>query len=288
MAQKTKPVRPKQMANVRCSGHLTADEIRRIHERLCQDFAESNDPINPPGVRDPALLESAVGRQGTGWAGIDKYPTALANAATLTFGVCNDHPFYNGNKRTALVAMLAHLDRNRLTLRDTRQNELFNLMLDVAQGQLSQRGSRTRGKRTQPRPTPDEEVDALAEWLSRRTRPVTRGEHDMTFRELRQVLRRFEYDLDNPRNGSINIVRLVERKRGLIRRETVLEKKSIGNISYPGDTKMVGVKKIKQIRRLCRLTEEDRVDSSAFYDGTEAVDAFINEYRTVLRRLAKR
>lgn len=288
MAQKKTPVRPKQMANVRCSGHLTVEEVCRIHERLCQDFASTQDPINPPGVRDLALLQSAVGRQDTGWAGVDKYPSALANAATLTFGVCNDHPFYNGNKRTALVSMLAHLDRNRLTLRDTRQTELFNLMLDVAQGQLSLRGAKARGKRTLPRPSPDAEVEALADWLSRRTRPVTRGEHDMTFRELRQVLRRFEYDLDNPRNGSISLVRLAERKRGLLRRETVVEKKSIGTIPYPGDSKLVGVKKLKQIRRLCRLTEEDRVDSSAFYDGTESVDVFINEYRTVLRRLAKR
>src|SRR5258708_5585031 len=104
---------------------LTCDDVLQIHEALCADFAESGDPIAPNGVKSQPLLESAVGRQDTGAWRTRKHPDAIANAATLTYGLCNDHPFHNGNKRTALVSMLAHLDRNHLTLVNTRQEHLF-------------------------------------------------------------------------------------------------------------------------------------------------------------------
>lgn len=288
MTTKVRRLRPRQLASKTLSGCLSVDEVRRIHDRLAEDFAGTDDPIDPPGVRSDALLESAVGRQETGWGPIRKYPTAIANAATLAFGLCNDHPFHNGNKRTALVAMLAHLDRNRLTLVNTKQNDLFALILDLAQGQLSLRSIAARRRGAAPRPSPDEEVDALADWLSRRTQTVVRGERDMTFRQLRNVLHRFDFDFDAQKGNHIEIVKLVPRRRGMIKRETVTERKRIGSLPYPGESKLVGIKKLKQVRRMCRLTEEDGVDSMAFYEGADTVDVFINEYRTVLRRLARR
>lgn len=288
MAWKATTKRPAQIARIALDGSLTVEEICQIHDRLCADFADTEDPIDPPGLRSRALLESAVGRQDTGWGSQLKHPTAVANAATLTYGLCNDHPFHNGNKRTALVAMLAHLDRNRLALRDTRQTELFDLMLDIAQSTLSLRGLDARQRRSAARPSPDQEVDGLAEWLCRRTQPVVRGEQEITYRQLGHVLRRFGYDFDSQNGPALDVVKLVEKRRGLIRRETVMERKRIGSIRFPGETKLVGVQKIKQIRRMCYLTEEDGIDSHTFYAGADRLDVFINEYRTVLRRLARR
>ncbi|HEX6456274.1 MAG TPA: Fic family protein [Solirubrobacterales bacterium] len=95
---------------------LSVDDVMFIHDRLCADFARSEDPINPPGVRSMSLLESAVSRQHSGYGDLMKYHDAVLNAATLLYGICNDHPFHNGNKRTALVAALAHFDRNHLML----------------------------------------------------------------------------------------------------------------------------------------------------------------------------
>jgi len=54
----------------------------------------------------------SVYRQLTGYEGRYKYPLPLSNAAALVYGLCCDHPFYNGNKRLALVALIVHLDRN--------------------------------------------------------------------------------------------------------------------------------------------------------------------------------
>jgi hypothetical protein len=49
----------------------------------------------------------------------------------------------------------------------------------------------------------------------------------------------------------------------------------------------VGLALTKEIRRMCSLTEQDGVDSASFYAGADMVDAFVNQYRTVLRRLAR-
>ncbi len=122
---------------------LSIEDVLQIHEFLVEDFAESGDPISPPGTRSLDLLASAVFRQDTSIGNTLKYPDPIGNAATLAYGLCNDRPFYNGNKRTALVAMLVHLDKNRLALFETSQQDLYEMILGVA--------DHTLGIRTDPR-----------------------------------------------------------------------------------------------------------------------------------------
>jgi death-on-curing protein len=94
---------------------------------VCIDFAGSNDPVDTPGPRDFGLLESAIARQQTGARHVLKYDTLYSNAATLTFGLCCNHPFHNGNKRTALISMIAHLEKNGHTLFGTKHSELYSM-----------------------------------------------------------------------------------------------------------------------------------------------------------------
>src|SRR5262245_23058205 len=108
---------------------LTEEDVLRIYARLVADFANDDDPIAPRGVRSAALLASAVGRQHTGIGGRLKYPEPTDNAATLLYGICHDHPFVNGNKRTSIVAMLAHLDKNHMTLVNVGRDELYEMIL---------------------------------------------------------------------------------------------------------------------------------------------------------------
>jgi prophage maintenance system killer protein len=268
---------------------LSTADVLHIHETLCKDFAESEDPIAPAGVRSMHLLESAVSRQDVGLGRRLKYPDPISNAASLAYGICNNHPFYNGNKRTALVALLAHLDKNRLVLVGVRQPELYNLMLSVASHTLgaAQTGRRGSGKSGTTRRRADDEVGAIITWLTPRVQRVTRGEHPITYRELRQVLKDFGYILCDPNNNSIDVCREVDITSGLFRRQTRTELKKIGNIPYPGDRATVGVRLIKQLRRMCELTEQNGIDSDSFYSRADVVDVFINEYRVVLRRLAR-
>jgi death-on-curing protein len=263
---------------------LTAEDVLKIHEYLVRDFASTSDPIDPPGARSMALLESAVGRQVVGLENTLKYPKPIDNAATLTYGICSDHPFHNGNKRAALVAMLVHLDRNKLSLFEIRQPDLYSMILDVAKHTLLTSG---RQREKTERVSSDDEVKAISHWISAHADKVTRGEKPITYKELRSILRSFGYEMENPKGNIIEIVRYEVQKQGLFRREKTL-RRHVTAISFPGEGKTVAIRDIKFVRKTCHLTEEYGVDSTSFYNDTVVIDAFINRYRTILRRLARK
>jgi death on curing protein len=196
---------------------VSIEDVLRIHEILAADFARSNDPISPAGVRDLGLLESAIGWQFTGTQSTLKYATPTTNAATLLYGLCNDHPFHNGNKRTALVAMLVHLDKNGQTLKDTNQKELFDMILGVAAHTIVLPKRLGRGAQGQGRASADEEVAAVAEWIRRRAAKPDRGERQITYRELRRVLGSHGFELAQSawKGNSLDIYREEEEKRFL-------------------------------------------------------------------------
>jgi death-on-curing protein len=263
---------------------LSVEDVLRIHEYLVADFATSGDPIRPPGVRSMALLESAVGRQFVGSQGMWKYPRPIDNAATLAYGICCGHVFHNGNKRCAVVAMLVHLDRNRLSLFEVGQNDLYSMILDVAQHALGLSESQRLKKL---RRNSDDEVRAISHWISKHADKITRGEKPITYRQLRTVLKTFDYLMEDPKDNAIDVVRYVIKRTGLLRRETRV-RQHITTIPFPGDGKIVPLRVFKFVRRVCNLSEENGIDSTAFYDDTVVIDAFINRYRTILRRLARK
>src|SRR5690242_14956472 len=158
---------------------LSVSEILQIYDYLVIDFADSGDPIEPVGVRDMNLLESAVSRQHVGTGGVMKYATPITNAASLGYGICNNHPFFNGNKRTALVSILAHLDRNKLSLWGVDQNALYEFMLAVAQHQVVEWVAESSGQDFEFRDgesDSDIEVRTMSEWLTSHANAVVRGE----------------------------------------------------------------------------------------------------------------
>jgi death-on-curing protein len=266
---------------------LTVEEVLNIHELLAADFVESHDPISPPGVRSSALLESAVHRQWSSHGGRLKYPDAIPNAATLVFGICCDHPFHNGNKRCALVAMLAHLDRNGLCLYGVSQKDLYLFMLSVADHTIGLRGDPRRHDGGHSRRRADDQVDAISGWLKRRVQEVKRGDKPIAFRNLRQILVGFGFEFGTISSNKVEVMRVEIQKPSLLRREAREVRRRVGWIGYRDEGTDVSVKDLKDIRRMCYLTEADGVDSDAFYNGTAVVDSFVNRYRTVLRRLAR-
>lgn len=265
---------------------LSVEEMLRIHEILVADFARSDDPISPPGVKSIALLESAVNRQHVGDRFTMKYPDPIGNAATLVFGICNDHPFHNGNKRSALVAMLVHLDKNRLCLYRTSQTELYQLMLAIADHSIGLRQDPRRPEKLRRRRSADDEVQAISDWLDPRVEKLRRGERPITYRQLRPILSHFEFVLENQRGNAVDVVKLDRQPASLFRKARVVRKR-IGSIGYRDEGTEVSVKDLKNLRKMCKLTEADGVDTDAFYDDAAVVDAFVNRYRTVLRRLAR-
>jgi death on curing protein len=89
------------------------------------------------GVRDEGLLESALARPQNIAAYADDVPTLYRLAAAYAFGIARNHPFVDGNKRTALVAAIAFLERNGVAFAASQQ-EAYLTFYDLAAGKLSE------------------------------------------------------------------------------------------------------------------------------------------------------
>jgi len=85
--------------------YLTAAEVLAIHEDQIGRYGGS------PGVRDPGQLEAALFRPQTGY-----YPDILAEAAALWESLSQNHPFVDGNKRTAFAVTFTFLAVNGMTI----------------------------------------------------------------------------------------------------------------------------------------------------------------------------
>lgn len=266
--------------NNNCLLTLTVDEVKGIHDLLTEDFLNTKDPIEPPGVRmQGELLESAVNRQHAGFGGELKYPDAVSNAATLCYGVCCNHCFHNGNKRTALVSLLCHLDKNNYTLKENiDQNELYSLMIKIAAHRFA--------PRRKERDTSDIEVREISQWLKRNTRKLKRGERVVTYRELRKILTQYDIYLENPRKNYIDVVKYEWTRKHIFAKKERTAKR-VAHIPYPREGMEVGKGVLKNVREACGLTEENGYDSEIFYGAETSIDKFITKYKKTLRRLAK-
>ena len=88
------------------------------------------------GVRDEGLLASALARpQNLEAYGDDVYAAALA--ASHAFGIARNHPFFDGNKRTAFVVMELFLNLNGWNL-EASDADCISTMLTLAAGNLSE------------------------------------------------------------------------------------------------------------------------------------------------------
>ena len=104
--------------------YLTAEEVILIHERILEKFGGAG------GLRDWKLLDSAVQRPRTAFSGKDLYPDLFTKAAALGHSLVLNHPFVDGNKRTAWEAMHTFIEENGYSLR-AEPNEIVELMLRI-------------------------------------------------------------------------------------------------------------------------------------------------------------
>ncbi|MBR1827137.1 MAG: type II toxin-antitoxin system death-on-curing family toxin [Clostridia bacterium] len=85
------------------------------------------------GVRDEALLESAIENIFATFDGVELYPSKEEKAAQLGFSLISNHAFVDGNKRIGMYLMLSFLELNGIRI-DATSEEVAKLGLDVAGG----------------------------------------------------------------------------------------------------------------------------------------------------------
>jgi len=125
--------------------HLSIDIVREIHAEAIKKFGGLN------GVRDENLLASAVLTPQCSFRGKSPYADIVEIAAAYLFYICKNHPFLDGNKRTAMMAALVFLRLNGVEpLPDSGKWE--KLMLDVAGGKLDREATTRQLRKLLKRP----------------------------------------------------------------------------------------------------------------------------------------
>lgn len=89
------------------------------------------------GMRDAGMLESALGRPRNLWVYSETPPSLTRLAAAYAFGISSNHPFVDGNKRTALVVSFAFLDINGIAV-TASQEDAYRIILGLAAGEISE------------------------------------------------------------------------------------------------------------------------------------------------------
>ena len=109
---------------------LTKEQILLLQQDLIEQTGGT------AGLRDEGLLESALFTPFQSFDGNKMFPSLQQKAARLGFGLIQNHPFVDGNKRIGAHAMLVFLSLNGVELVYTQQ-ELSGMILDVAAGKQS-------------------------------------------------------------------------------------------------------------------------------------------------------
>ena len=135
---------------------LSMELIERLHDRQLAEHG------GPAGARDRGMLESALGRplQKFAYGGLAIDLPVLA--AAYAFGLARNHPFVDGNKRTAAVACELFFELNGYLL-VAADEDLYPVFAALAAGDLPE--------------------DQLAEWLRRRARPEQVSEPVGSYRD---------------------------------------------------------------------------------------------------------
>jgi death on curing protein len=125
--------------------YLTLEEVLLLHARLVQRTGGSG------GVRDIGLLDSALARPQATFGGEDLYPSLWHKAAALMHSLIKNHPFVDGNKRTALTTTGLFLELNGYTL--TASNKQ---VLDFARRAVVEK----------------DDIELMATWLEKHSKAV--------------------------------------------------------------------------------------------------------------------
>ena len=109
---------------------LTYDEVLSLHVEQIRRFGGAS------GIRDEALLQSALGSAEATFDGVFLHETIFAMAATYLYSICRNHPFVDGNKRTAVATALTFLYLNGVDT-DADEDAFYALVIGVAEGRVT-------------------------------------------------------------------------------------------------------------------------------------------------------
>ena len=109
---------------------LSKEVILAFHDDQIQEYGGKS------GVRDHDLLESALAQPQASFGGDYVHRDVFEMAAAYGFHLCQNHPFFDGNKRTSLIAMYTFLYVNGYRI-NCDKKLLYAVVIDLASGKIN-------------------------------------------------------------------------------------------------------------------------------------------------------
>lgn len=108
---------------------FSKEKVMLLHKLIA---AETGGSV---GIRDDALLESALESAYSGYGGVEFYPTKEEKGARIGYSLISNHAFVDGNKRIGMYVMLTFLEVNGIRI-DCTNDEVVEVGLSVAAGTM--------------------------------------------------------------------------------------------------------------------------------------------------------
>lgn len=108
---------------------FSKEKVLLLHQILAEATGGS------VGVREEALLDSALESAFAGFGDREFYPSKEEKGARLGFALISNHAFVDGNKRIGIYVMLSFLEMNGIRLRCT-DDEIVTIGLSIADGSM--------------------------------------------------------------------------------------------------------------------------------------------------------
>jgi death-on-curing family protein len=239
--------------------YLTCENVLDAHYLICNHFLKLGEGIGGFGPKDFGLLSSAVSRQLSSAFGAYVYNDFWDIASSLIFGLINDHPFHDANKRTAFLSSVFFMLENGFVPR-VDISEVEDFTVEIAEF------NKHNGRHMK--------VEEIAPKFKTLFRPTdNRISYIVTFNELQGLLSAHGCSIGNPNGNFINVYRGENR---------------VAQIGFPGWSKEVSRKAIATVRKSTGLTAENGYDAQVFFKGEDPLQVLIGQYEEPLRRLAYR
>lgn len=270
------------------TGYLGITDVLQAHYLIADYFYNVGSGLGGIGPKDMDLLHSALYRQHIAYEGKPKWDTKYDICATLFYGLIKNHPFHDANKRTAFLALVYHLETVGL-YPTINQKELEGFAVEVAENNLD-RHRRYKDIRKKTVDKNDAPVRYISYFIRANTRKIDKRNYIVTYSELNTILKKYGFELQNPRKNYIDVVRIRSGTRprflGLWRQAE--ENVKVAQIGFPSWKSQVTYSAIRLVREKTGLTYENGVDSQVFFKGGDVISILLSQYEGPLRRLAGR
>lgn len=236
--------------------YLACEDVLDAHYLICEHFFQLGEGIAGFGPKDFGLLSSAIGRQWASAGGMFVYDDYWDIAASVIFGLISDHPFHDGNKRTAFLSTVFFMAEHGYAPA-VDMVALEDFTVEIAEHK------QTTGRYLE---VPD---------IAARLKTMFRTDNApmpnrVTFNDLQAILNQHGFSLENPNGNRIDVH---------------MGGQPVSQIDFAGWSQTVSRHAISTVRKSTGLRE---VDAEELFNGADPLKTLIQTYEEPLRRLAFR